>query len=127
VKTIVLIGMVVFVAVLALALGSRLPTDAITVVIGVACGVLASIPTSVLIIAVALRREAPAATAPLQQQYPPVVVVNAPPGAPSGYNQAQQWPGAGPSWPAQMPPPGPRQFRIIGQENVMVDCDHSWD
>ena len=118
-KTIVLIGMVVFVAVLALALGSRLPTDAITVVIGVACGVLASIPTSVLIIAVALRREAPAAAAPVQQQYPPVVVVNAPP----GHNQAQQWPGAGPSWPAQMPPPSPRQFRIIGQENDLSGFD----
>ena len=118
-KAMLVTGMVVFVAGLAIALGSRLPTEALTVVIGVACGVLASIPTSVLIVAVALRREGPAGKGPaVQQQYPPVVVVNAPPG-PSG--QPGPWPA--PAWAPQMPPPGPRQFRVIGQENDLPPLD----
>jgi len=113
VKNLFVIMLLVFVVSLALVLGSRLPVDALTVVIGVGCGVLASIPTSLLIMAVATHRESHSEQALSQQAYPPVVVVNAPPG------QSQ----VGPGWPTYGPtvlapaPSASRQFHIIGEDD----------
>lgn len=111
-KTIFVLLLLVFVVGLALVIGSRLPVAAITVIIGVACGVLASIPTSLLIVAVTSRRDRQDSHPQGQQTYPPVVVVNSPPGNTSG---RQGWPVPDPSWGA-LPPPAPRQFHVIGEE-----------
>lgn len=112
--------LVVFAVGLALVVGSRLPVDAITVIIGVGCGVLASIPTSLLIVAIAGRHDNQYGRLPGQQTYPPVVVVNSPPGSAHG---GHGWPGAGASWDT-VPPPIPRQFHVIGQENGSVERNH---
>ena len=98
---------------LAVVADNRLPVIAISVIVGVGCGVLASIPTSLLIIAVTNRRESqPVRALPAAQNYPPVVVVNSPPNHLPG---AQSWPLQQPVWNA--PAPVPRQFHLIGQEN----------
>jgi hypothetical protein len=112
VKTLFGVMMVVFALALAIVVGTRLPVDAMAVMVGVVCGVLASIPTSLLIVAVSGRRESRPEPMPQPQAYPPVVVVNAPPGATNG---TPTWPGLG--WPAAPPPSAPRQFRIIGQDS----------
>jgi hypothetical protein len=113
-KTLFAVIGVAFAVGLAVVVGSRLPVDAVAVIVGVVCGVLASIPSSLLILAVSNRRDSrPESPATSAQAYPPVVVVNAPPGANNG---ASTWPSQVASWPS-MPPMGPRQFRVIGQES----------
>ena len=98
---------------LAVVIGSRLPVSAITVIGGVGYGVLASIPTSLLIVAVTHRRESqPIPALSPVQSYPPVVVVNSPP---NHFNGAQGWPLQQPSW--NTPAPVPRQFHMIGQDS----------
>ncbi len=105
---------------LAVVIGSRLPVSAITVIVGVGCGVLASIPTSILIIAVTNRRESqPSRSFPATQTYPPVVVVNSPPNHLPGN---QGWPVPQPSW--NMSTPAPRQFHLIGQENDTAESNY---
>ena len=122
-KNILILLLLVFVVGLALVIGSRLPVDAITVIIGVGCGVLASIPTSILIIAVTSRRDSQCAHPQGQQTYPPVVVVNSPPGNAPG---RQGWPVPDASWDA-LPPPAPRQFHVIGQEHERAESNHYTD
>jgi hypothetical protein len=112
-KTLFAVVVVAFAVALAVVVGSRLPEDTMAVIVGVVCGVLASIPTSLLILAATNRRDSrPEASMPGVQAYPPVVVVNAPPGTGNG---GQMWPSSAAPWPS-MPPTGPRQFRVIGQE-----------
>lgn len=111
-RNLFVIVLLAFVVSLALVLGSRLPIDALTVIVGVGCGVLASIPTSLLIVAVTSRRENQSGQLHNQQTYPPVVVVNAPP----GHSQfTPGWPGPGPALfnPA---PASSRQFHVIGDD-----------
>ncbi len=112
----------IFVVTLALVVGWRLSSEAMAVLVGVAAGVFASIPTSLLVVWVTMRqmrgeREAQTAAAPAMPQSPPVVVVT--PGAP------QMAPGhAGPAWssaygPAYsalpaIPAAPPRRFSVIG-------------
>lgn len=113
-KTLFAVMVAVFAVALAVVVGSRLPVDAVAVIVGVVCGVLASIPTSLLILAVSNRRDGrPVSPAESRQSYPPVVVVNAPPGAGNG---APMWSSV-PAWSAMPPAAGPRQFKIIGQES----------
>ncbi len=124
-KTLFAVAAVVFAVALAVVVGNRLPVDAVAVIVGVVCGVLASIPTSLLILAVGNRRDGRVDSLAAGDrrdsrgdvmarsgQYPPVVVVNAPPGTGNG---APMW-SPMPAWPA-MPPTGPRQFKIIGQDS----------
>lgn len=54
-KNLLVIVLLILVAGFAMIIGSRLPVDSITVLVGVGCGVLASIPTSVLTLALATR------------------------------------------------------------------------
>ena len=109
-KKVAIAAVIVFAVTLAVIIGKRMSTDAMAVVIGVACGVLASIPTSLLILAVSGRR----GEREVQQRrdYPPVVIVN-----------------PGNSQPRYLQPPFPtpliqgqeRQFRVIGDEDVVLD------
>jgi len=103
VKKWVFLILVTFSVTLAVVVGKRMSTDAMAVVVGIACGVAASIPTSLLIVAVATRRGERERE---RRDYPPVVVIN-----------------PGSSQPQYLQPPypplvsqGPRQFRIVGQE-----------
>jgi hypothetical protein len=109
-KKVVAIALIAFAVTLAVIIGKRMSTDAMAVVIGVGCGVLASIPTSLLILAVSGKREE--RPAQKRMDYPPVVVVNPPANQPR-YLQ--------PPFPAPMIQPQERQFRVIGEEDVVLD------
>ena len=120
-KRLVTIVAAAFVVALAVVIGIRMSAEAMAVVVGVVCGVLASIPTSLLLIW-ALRRgsngrsgaESHAGNG-MMPHYPPVVVVN--PGQ-----------GMSPYGPSPLPPErglpvptGPRTFKVVGEEETMLD------
>jgi len=113
------IGIMLFLITLAVVIGVRMNTEAMAVVVGVIFGVAASIPTSLVIVAVMWRREQRAAYgrngSPRrsgQEALPPsVVIVN--PGGAGPTNPYRQ--------PAYLPQPDvqwghpPRQFRVVGE------------
>jgi hypothetical protein len=117
-RGITLIGMA-FAVGLAIVVGNRMSSDAIALVVGVVCGVLASVPTSLLLIwALGRRGQGMAVESQARNgaSYPPVVVVN--PG--QGYGA----PGYGPpppGWDRQLPAAGPRQFKVVGEEETLLD------
>jgi hypothetical protein len=106
----------VFCVALAVVVGTRMSVDATALVVGVACGVLASVPTSLLLIW-ALNRRDPAGTAArpagpgFGYQYPPVVVVN--PG--QGYGRPGWGQAAFPGGDDMLLPGGTRQFKVVGE------------
>ena len=106
-------GAIAFGVALAVVIGVRLEQAALTVVVGVTCGVGASIPTSLLIVAFLQRRNEKQEEKRRQMmaQSPPVVVVT-PPAMP----QARA-PG---TWPEEytLPIPSQRQFAVIGEEET---------
>jgi hypothetical protein len=111
-KRVAAIGFVAFAVTLAVIIGKRMSADAMAVVIGVACGVLASIPTSLLILAVTSRREEREVRR--RADYPPVVIVN------PANNQPRY---LQPSFPTPLIQPQERQFRVIGDEDAVLDED----
>jgi hypothetical protein len=123
-RTFAIIG-AAFAVALAVVIGNRMSADAMAVVVGVVCGMLASVPTSLLLIWALGRRGYGAGTGAEAQarnstgtHYPPVVVVN---------------PGPGHAMPAYRPPPvpsldrnlpapsGPRTFKVVGDEETVLD------
>ena len=110
-KKVATVAIIAFAVTLAVIIGQRMSTDAMAVVIGVACGVLASIPTSLLILAVSGKR-GEREVRQQQRDYPPVVIVN------PGNNQPRYL-----QPPFQAPPiqEQERQFRVIGDEDVVLD------
>ena len=123
-RGVVIIG-AVFAVALAVAVASRMSADAMAVVVGVVCGVLASIPTSLLLLWM-LARRAPgterAAQAGMGNYFPPVVVVNPGPGyGTPAYGPSLNALPAG-SYPAAPPLPGGRRsFKVVGDEETMLD------
>ncbi|MCB0165837.1 MAG: hypothetical protein KDI79_16515 [Anaerolineae bacterium] len=106
---------VTFVVVMAVVIGLRLSPDAMAVIIGIICGVLASIPTSVILVWVLRQRDKQTEEMGYGQgrygHYPPVVVVNGQ--SPNGYSNTAPAPMLAPTT-----PPGTRDFRVIGQETT---------
>ena len=117
----ILLGLV-FVVVLAIVVGKQMSTEAMAVVVGVVCGVAASIPTSVLLLVAFGRRDRQSCEEierrNRQRDYPPVVVIQG--GAPQALSPAQQ---AG-YWPAPMPGSATnRQFHVVGGDDLLVEDD----
>lgn len=111
-----------FVVSLAVVIGKRMSAEAMAVVIGVIFGVAASIPTSLLIVAATRRaqeREADQLRSLREQQrsVPPVIVVS-----PSG-GQAMPWfsPLQVPSMPDTLDGLATRRFRVVGDEETVLD------
>lgn len=106
----------IFAVTLAIVMGTRMSADALAVVIGIICGVLASIPTSAMLVWVMRQRDKQLETQYGQNmrmgQFPPVVVVNGQGtnGYGNGYGQ--------PALPMGINGGGPRSFKVIGQENT---------
>ena len=114
--------MLAFGVALAVIIGQRMSTDAMTVVVGVAVGVSASVPTSLLLVALLRRerrtwqpepRETPQPPQYPQLQQPNVIVLN-----PNDLGaKSDPWQGV------PMPPPqlsmdgGMRNLRVVGDEN----------
>ena len=109
-KKVAIIALIAFAVTLAVIIGQRMSTDAMAVVVGVACGVVASIPTSLLILAVSNRRGEREVRQ--RRDYPPVVIVN------PGTNQPRYLQPPFPTPPMQAQE---RQFRVIGDEDVVLD------
>ena len=109
-KKVVAIAIIAFTITLAVIIGKRMSTDAMAVVIGVGCGVVASIPTSLLMLAVTNRRGEREVRQ--QRDYPPVVIVN------PGNNQPRY---LQPPFQAPLIQGQDRQFRMIGDEDVVLD------
>jgi hypothetical protein len=122
-KTILLIVLLAFAVSLAVVVGQRLSSEAMAVVVGVVAGVAASIPTSLIVVWVAMRTR-PGATVVEERRPQPaeprIVVVPAPAAAqPPSYPQP-----VGPHLVAPYPSsssmgyqpvmPGHRQFTVIG-------------
>lgn len=120
-KHVVLVLGAVFAVALAVVVGQQMSTEAMAVVIGVVCGIAASIPTSLLLLVVLTRSDRQQVTGTERQtrqnNNPPVMVIQGgggtqgwPPGPQAGYWQAVQ--------------PGPtvdRQFHIVGSDGLTVD------
>lgn len=121
-KHVIAPAMLGFGVVLALIIGQRMSTDAMAVVIGVAVGVAASVPTSLLLVALMRRQRADERTgwraeagpAYPQLPQPPVIVVN--PGQWMGQTGGQQQY-------VPLPPPqmamdgGLRRLRVVGGDD----------
>jgi hypothetical protein len=137
VKRLIVLCVVLFVAVMAFRLAERLSPDALGMGLGVLFGVLAGLPTAILVLAAARRREdgmeqsRPNGRAPhhlsahpygaLPQQ-PPVIIL-AGNGLPVQQN-AQPYYGSEmngqPAWPVH-PPGGQRQFRLVGETEGVIE------
>jgi hypothetical protein len=124
-KRIAIVAVVAFAVGLAVVIGNRMSADAMAVVVGVVCGVMASVPTSLLLVWAlgrrgqghSLRAEGGARSG-FGTGFPPVVVVN--PG--SGYAMPAYGPPAVSSLDQRLPVPGgPRTFKVVGEEETMLD------
>jgi anti-sigma factor RsiW len=119
----VLVGVVgVFVAVLAVIIGQRMSTDAMAVVIGVIFGVAASIPTSLLIVAVTRRAQERALgerEVYRERAQPPVIVVN------PGGGTVSPWftPFGQPMLPPTMEGEPTRRFHVVGEEDGVLNAE----
>ena len=127
--SVIIVG-AVFAVALAVVIGNRMSSDATAVLVGVVCGIGASVPTCLLLVW-ALVRRAQGGAAEAQgygrngagANYPPVVVVN------PGYG-AQSY---GPALGMVSPPPGQlvgangplaggqRTFKVVGDEETLED------
>ncbi len=123
------VGCTLFLVTLAVVIGVRMNAEAMAVVIGVIFGVAASIPTSLVIVAVMSRRERHAAygrngaTQRMRQEaLPPSVVIVNPGngGAASPYRPSNYLPQPDAQW-AQPA----RQFRVVGDpDEALLDDGH---
>jgi hypothetical protein len=106
-------GTIAFGIALAVVIGIRLEQAALAVVVGLACGVGASIPTSLLIVALLSKRNEKRQERKRERvpTPPPVVVVTPPAALQAG--QPGAWPDAN-----GLPVPSPRQFSVIGEEET---------
>jgi hypothetical protein len=99
-KAILLIVLLAFAISLAVVVGQRLSSEAMAVIIGVVAGVAASIPTSLIVVWVALRVRGDGGEVVVERPAPePKIVVVAPPAAAHSYA-----PQAGPSYLPQADP-----------------------
>jgi len=106
-KLFVALVAVAFAVALAVMISNRLSDESLAVLAGAVCGVGAAIPTSLLVVAIARRREEPRAQPTVPQgMYPPVVVV-APP-------TAQPWPDGWNPALSSLRAPIQRQFTVVG-------------
>ena len=118
-QALLIVGLVFGIA-LAIVVGKKMSAEAMAVVVGVVCGVLAAIPTSILLLVVFTRRDRQRMDEmePRHRQPapPPVVVVQggAPPALPPG-PQAGYWPAAQPG------PAVNREFHVVGGDDLMLD------
>ncbi len=147
-KKFVVLSLLVFVGVSAWSVGSRLSSDALSMGVGILFGVLAGLPTALLVLASNRRREEPTEPSsrggrgrqqqamlppgygyPPQQQQPPVIVLAGGPMQQPGYPQGYGQPTPGQYAPQMLGAPSrfeddvveARSFRVVGEEDGLVD------
>ena len=148
-KQLAVLTLLLVAGLLAWLFASRLSADALGMAVGLVFGVLAGVPTALLVLAAGRRRRAEEDEEDeddLRGRYgsapgyphgfqPPVVVVTAPQAAPQQW-QGQQWPGPQtvdsvgypvgyPTRPAlpgpNGPGPGGRVFKVVGEKEEWLD------
>ncbi|MCB9138804.1 MAG: hypothetical protein H6642_10700 [Caldilineaceae bacterium] len=127
----------IFVGVIAWRIGERLSSDAISMGLGVIFGVMAGVPTAILVMAGNRRRERDDAAGgrggrgsvppsyPQFSSQPPVIVLTGagmlpqqPPGAGQGYGPPYAGQGEANDWP---PRPTERRFKMVGEREEWID------
>jgi hypothetical protein len=120
-RHVVLVFGSLFAVVLGVIVGRQMSTEALAVVVGIVCGVAASIPTALLLAAVLIRRNQVGAEGLAdgrrQSKQPPVVVVQGdfgtqglPAGPEAGY------------WPAPVSDQAvERQWQVVGGEDLLLE------
>lgn len=121
-KQIVMIIGLTFAITLAVMIGKRMSAEAMAVVIGIACGVLASVPASLLLLLVLGRggSQTRGSQGEVDRRgYPPVVIVQggAPQALPSSM-AADYWPSA--------TPPLRREFQLVDALHELSDRGETW-
>lgn len=111
-KGLLKLSVIAFSITLGVVVANRMSGEAMAVVIGVICGVLASIPMSVIILLLT-RRLGEKETERRREGVPPVVVIN-----PGPQPQVNQLPSYFPSYPLEA---SPREFKIIGQDEASYE------
>jgi hypothetical protein len=103
---------------LAVTVALRMTTDAMAVIVGIILGMIATVPTTLVLLFMIRQRDNQQQMDHRQQQYgsghyPPVVVVNSPPNQLGSYtNGATNF-----SHPQSLPAPmGERSFKVVGHE-----------
>lgn len=117
-RRVVGLSLIAFVVALGIVVGNRLSAEAMAVVVGIVCGVLASVPTSILLLIMVRRmtNDSSQRSPQQQHQYPPVIVINP--------NAGQQGRGYDPWYDSPESQPSrylPRDFRIVGEEDEEDD------
>jgi len=113
VKKLAACAIIAFTVALAVVVGNRMSAEAMAVVIGVICGVAASIPMSAIILALSRRSRPATDENPGPRGGPPVVVI-----APPAMGQSPaRWPEYSQTCPYPAPViPASREYRVIGDE-----------
>lgn len=110
-RGLLLIG-VAFAVTLAIVFGARVSADALAVIIGMILGVVASIPTTLVVVFLLTRqRQAADRGLPQTSQQPPVVIVNAP-------DRATLSPP--PALPAPYPADPARKWTVVGDTETDI-------
>lgn len=114
----VLSGLILVVA-MAVIIGTQISPEAMAVVVGVVCGVVASIPTSLLLLVVLNRwmKQREADSRRVQTgSFPPVVVIQGGSASP-----LPAWPPVGFGVPSDPYAAGHRQFHVVGEDALLSD------
>jgi hypothetical protein len=116
-KRAILIMGLTFMVTLAIIFGLRVSADALAVVIGVILGIVASVPTTALVVYMLMRPRAnyQQQVPPQAFQQPPVVVINA-----SDPNR-QLGAAPPPSWPSPGPTVQARKWTVIGDTDTEIE------
>ena len=108
------LGVIAFAVTLGVYIGGHLSDEAMSVLIGAACGAGAMVPAVIIaVLALSRRREreeiSAARMSPPQAMYPPVIVVTPPAANTLPSNQP---------YPSMPPASVPRQFTVIGDDSL---------
>ncbi len=111
-KKVLCCATVAFAVALAVVVGNRMSAEAMAVVIGVVCGVAASVPMTGLVLLLSRRGRVRPVDEPAQRTAPPVFVLAPTPASPP----PASWAAPTAACPT-LATPAPREYRVIGDES----------
>lgn len=118
-RVIALLMLIAFTATLAVIIGNRVSADSLAMLVGVICGMGASVPISILALWLTRRSSRRDETDYARQHtYPPVVVIN------PATTTAQQRPSSAYYTPPMLEQGTSRRFTIVGDEESICEGHH---